>query len=484
MNAIHIIMDTLKYSCLGTYGSDWVKTPNIDKFADKCVKFTKAYCASFPCMPARRDFMTGNYEFPFRGWGPLEEDDITLPTLLSSAGKTTCLVTDHYHLFRPGSGNYHFDYDCWHYIRGLEGDKLYTDPEESLDIDYRCAPERINGTVRKYYCKHRHFDMKKEEDWPAARTFMKSAEWVKRNMGHEKGFHLQIDCFPPHEPFDPPPGYSEMYDPEYDGDRLITPAYRPASENYTEREIKNIRALYAGNITYVDKWFGIFMDELERMGALDNTMIVLSSDHGTYTGDHGWTGKLGTYMYDCVSHVPMLVYIPGAKPRVESSLVQNVDIVPTILDALDINTNNRFHGKSLMPLIREETEKVRDFTHSGFFGKSHIVNDGRYAFHLHHDNSKDLYWYGLHNSYFVGAGPLGPVEDGGRRKVDVANGWNYCCEPAIFDLENDPEQTTNLFSSRPDLVKIFVDEIRRFLAEIDAPEEYAERILNEHNHCG
>ena len=78
MNTIHIIVDTLKRSYLGCYGSEWVKTPNLDRFASQAVVFANAFCASFPCMPARRDFVTGNYEFPFRGWGSLEVHEVCL----------------------------------------------------------------------------------------------------------------------------------------------------------------------------------------------------------------------------------------------------------------------------------------------------------------------------------------------------------------------------------------------------------------------
>jgi len=476
LNTVHVIMDTLKRSYLGCYGSDWVKTPNLDRFARMSVRFTRAYCASFPCMPARADFATGNYQFPFKGWSALEEDAVRVSRTLGDAGVTTGLVTDHYHLFRWGSGNYHFDYDSWQFIRGMEGDRLYTDPVENLDIDYRCDPERIGKNHRDYYYKFKHFEMKTEEDGPAARTFKTAADWVERNRGHRGGFHLQIDSFPPHEPFDPPPGYSEMYDPDYEGDRLTTPAYEPWRKNYTPRELKNIQALYAGTITYVDRWFGHFLDTLERLGLMENTMVVVTSDHGTYTGDHGWTGKLGTYLYDCVCHVPMMIYHPDIAPRSEDAVVQNVDVVPTLLEASGAGGDYRCHGRSLLPLLRGETAKVREAAHSGYYGFTHIVNDGRWALHLFHDHSKPLYWHGLQNSYFCSAGPLGAVEEGHRRRVDTSQN-DYWCPPALFDIREDPGQRRNLYSERPEIVDRLKKEIVRFCAEINAPPEHVERLF-------
>ncbi|HBE02580.1 MAG: hypothetical protein A2096_08455 [Spirochaetes bacterium GWF1_41_5] len=479
MNVIHIIMDTLKRSYLEPYGSKWCKTPNLQRFAEKSVVFERAYCASFPCMPARRDFMTGNFEFPFRGWGPLEESDRTITQILKDSKTVTGLVTDHYHLFREGSGNYHFDFTAWDFIRGIEGDRVYSDPEDELDIVFQCVPERIAENHRKYYLKYKHIKMQNPEDWFSPRTFKSASEWVERNKGH-KSFYLMIDSFPPHEPFDPPPGYAEMYDKDYKGDRLITPVYKPWPGHYSENEIQNIKALYAGNITHVDKWFGSFIDRLEKQGLLENTMIIVTTDHGTYTGDHGWTGKLGTYLYDCICHIPAIIYHPEIAPRKETAIVQNTDIVPTILEALGVRHDIKMHGSSIMPVLRKEKEKIHDYAHSGFFGRQHIINDGKYALHLGHDMSKPLYWYGYANSYFVGVGSLCPVENG-RRKVNTAEKIQkqkrYPDEPALFDLEADPDQHINLIDSALDVKKRFIKELERWCIEINAPQEYIERLI-------
>ncbi|MBD3418761.1 MAG: sulfatase-like hydrolase/transferase [Chitinivibrionales bacterium] len=478
MNTIHIIMDTLRRDHLGCYGNNWIKTPNLDAFASRSVVFDRCYTGSFPCMPARRDFVTGNFEFPFRGWGPLEESDTPLAEQLGAHGVTTGLVTDHYHLFREGAGNYHWQYDCWHFIRGMEGDKVYTDPAHELDIIYNCDPRRIAGSTREYYYRFKHFNMKREEDWPAARTFMQAFDWIFRNRGHQNDIHLQIDCFPPHEPFDPPPGYAELYDPEYQGDRLTVPSYRKWAEEYSERELRNIRALYAGNVSYVDKWFGYFIDSIERLGMLDTTMIIVSTDHGTYLGDHGWTGKLFTYMYDCVAHIPMMVYHPHIPHRRESALVQNVDVAPTILAASNITDGPAMHGANLLPMLDQTESLARNAAHSGMFGITHVVNDGRHALHLHHNQSRDLYWQGKEPSYFAFKWDLGAVEAGPRRKV-LRSEQAYYHPPALFDLHDDPQQEVNLYGSEPDRVEAMQNELCRFCSEIQAPPEYLSRLLSE-----
>lgn len=478
MNTVHVIMDTLKRSHLGCYGSERVKTPNLDRLAARSVVFERAYCSSFPCMPARRDFATGRVEFPFRGWGPLEEGDVHYVRTLSRSGIVTGLVTDHYHLFREGSGNYHWGYDCWRFERGMEADPVYSDPADGLGIDYRSDPERLSRKHRDYYYKFKHFEMKREEDWPAARTFSTAADWVRRNRSHPKGFHLTIDCFPPHEPFDPPPGYAEMYDPDYAGDRLTTPAYAPWREHYTERELRNIQALYAGTVTYVDAWFGRFMDELERLSLMGDTAVLVTTDHGTYTGEHGWTGKLGTYMYDCVAHVPMMLYLPGIPPRREGAIVQNVDVAPTMIDASGVGPSSLppMHGSSLVPLARGDVGRVRDFAHSGFYGRTHVVNDGRYALHLWHRREAPLWWHGCQPSRFLEHGPLGPVGPDGRRRV-TTKGDGRQWPTALFDLESDPGQERNVAAEAPEVVTRMTDEVRRFALEAGAAPDYLARLL-------
>src|SRR5947209_19143970 len=107
MKVILVLIDTLRHDFMGFNHNAWVKTPNMDRLAGKSCVFDNAYLGSYPCMPARRDLWTGRFEFPFRGWGPLEYNDQDLPKVLTiEHGVPSMLVTDHYHLWEAGSGNY------------------------------------------------------------------------------------------------------------------------------------------------------------------------------------------------------------------------------------------------------------------------------------------------------------------------------------------------------------------------------------------
>ena len=101
-----------------------------------------------------------------------------------------------------------------------------------------------------------------------------------------------LEVFDPHEPFDPPFPYDEMYNPDYKGQRFIWPTYGK-SDLYSEEELKEIRALYAGEVTMVDRWLGHLLDNVEHLGLMDDTMIIVVTDHGHLFGEHGMIANPG-----------------------------------------------------------------------------------------------------------------------------------------------------------------------------------------------
>ena len=176
MNCIVILCDTLRRDHCGAYhrgrplnecGSeqqpDWVvPTPNMQRLGEMGTVFDNAWCGSTPCMPARRDMYTGRFEFLERGWGPLEEEDLDLPRqvsgppnrsieLMNREGyKISSLVTDHFHLWEQGSGNYHMGYSSFEFVRGAESDAWYSDP-----VEFFCPPpDRLHKTERHWRNVH------------------------------------------------------------------------------------------------------------------------------------------------------------------------------------------------------------------------------------------------------------------------------------------------------------------------------------------
>ncbi|HEY8744292.1 MAG TPA: sulfatase, partial [Chloroflexota bacterium] len=371
MNVVVVLIDTLRKDYLSPYGGATVATPTFQRLADMGTTFDQAYVTSYPCMPARRDLWTGRYEFPWRGWGPLEAGDHSLPEVLSHAGIHTGLVTDHYHLFEHGSGNYQFGFDSWEFIRGQEkdpwalaaGDVTWPGPEFS----------KIHRGWRQYWANTARWrdglNWRSEEHTFAAQTFRSAANWLDANRNAEP-FFLLIDCFDPHEPFDPPEPYRQRYENQPGQDRMLWPIYG-AADRYTEAELRDVRGLYAGEVALVDTWLGYFLDRLEHLGRLDDTMLIVTTDHGHLFGEHGMIGKPSTThgdsnLYQEIAAVPFFVYYPGAVGgQRRTELVQLVDVYPTVLATLGGAGENeteswqakfgvqpeRLHGYDLTPLV-------------------------------------------------------------------------------------------------------------------------------------
>ena len=344
MNVITLVCDTLRWDHLGCYGNSWIHTPNFDKLASMSTVFDRAYLHNFPTVPARCDMWTGRYTAAYFDWGPLPREETILSQTLSDAGVTTMLIGDTGNLFRD---DYFFSrgFNAFHWIRGQVADRYQTAP---IDIDVSdVADVSFDMTADLVGYLRSANDRRYEEEFLPAETFRDAIRWLEMNRKWDP-FYLHLDIFDPHEPWDPPQWYVDRYDPGYEGREIIFPLYA-AADYLTPAELNHCRALYAGEVSLVDTWLGRFMVTLENMGLLDNTAIILASDHGFYLGEHNWMGKTSIQkglhrfvpLYEEVAHVPQIVYLPGAKPGRSNALVQPVDIAPTVLDIMGMPTPGR-----------------------------------------------------------------------------------------------------------------------------------------------
>jgi len=363
MNIILIVSDTFRRDYLGCYGNDWIRTPNIDRLAEESIIFDRAYAASFPTVPHRRDLVTGRYTFTYSDWSPLPLDENVMTDSLKKAGYVTMLIADTPHIFKDG---YHFDrgYDGWIWIRGQENDRYSTAP---IDYKFPCNPKKLRSPYdgMKQYLRNIS-ERRYESDYFAARTMTEAARWLEQNRKHER-FFLHIDTFDPHEPWDPPRWYVDLYDPGYEGEEVTYPAYGPC--NYiTPEELKHVRALYAGEITMVDSWVGYLLRRVDELGLRENTAIIFTTDHGFYLGEHNLIGKSiiteSTMslvpLYSEVAHIPLIIRMPGAGPSRNEVLVQPPDLMPTILELAEAEAPETIQGTSLLPLVWKENIAWRD----------------------------------------------------------------------------------------------------------------------------
>jgi len=474
VNVILIVCDTWRRDLIGCYGNDWIRTPNVDKLARMGTVFENCYCGSFPTLPCRREIITGKYEFPWRGWGGLEWDDVTLSGLVNQSGRISYFITDVYHHWGKDAGNYWCDFSGFELIRGQERDNWITDGD--IEIEYP-APEYEKGPRIKPHLRNIKLIRKNEEDWFSPRVFSTAIRWIQHNYMH-KDFFLMIDSFDPHEPWDPPRYYTNLYDdPNYDGHEYVSPSYRAIEGYLTLAEFKHVQAMYAGEITMVDRWIGRFLEQVEALGLMDNTMIIITTDHGTYNGDHGQVGKLQTHMYQGISHIPMIVWHPkfGHGKRLKH-LVQPIDIFPTVLEAVGLEIPDNIHGKSIIPLLRDgEKAKHRDTALFGRFCFEANLTDGEYVLYQCPDPSNPpLYSYSIIMSKWA-SDDWGEF-DGTRRLVGPKNAnTGGRMKTALFHLPSDPREEKDLSESDPEALKRMQRLLVRKFEEINAPPELITR---------
>jgi len=448
MNVIFIVSDTFRRDHLGCYDNKWISTPNLDKLAAESVIFDQAYTASFPTVPNRMDLMTGRFSFIHHEWQPLPKNEVVLSEVLGNAGYVSMLIADTPHTLEDG---YNFDrgFSGWKWIRGQEHERYMTSP---IEVKLPCAPHKLRNPegVKKYL---RNVSLRQSEsDYFVAQTMSETAKWLERNYRQEK-FFLYVDTFDPHEPWDPPQWYVDRYDPDYKGEEIIYPVYGPA--NYlTKRELKHMRALYAGEVTLVDRWIGMLLRKIEDLGLFNNTAVVFTTDHGFYLGEHNLTGKSiitpefqgNAPLYEEITHIPLLIRLPNAKKGFRSSaIVQPPDLTATIVDLANAENPGTFQGKSLLPILKGEKAVCRDFAvtspslvHGTAGAARPTITDGEYSL------------------IYIGSFLTDSRIEYTTKAVD---GISRTLKPLtkieneLYHLPSDPQQKRNIFLERRDIAK-------------------------------
>jgi len=507
MNVVFISIDSLNRHFLDVYGQPIemdVRTPNIDRFAERALTFDRHYAGSLPCMPARREFHAGIQEFLWRPWGPIEPFDQPLARAARQAGAMTQLVTDHYHFFQHGAHGYYEDFNGFDFIRGHESDAWKTMPRQpdpnflrQLVRTAEDAADIATYMSRVQYARNvAGFDRENERDFFPAKVFTSAEEWLRHNAAEHDKWLLVVDSFDVHEPFHVPEPYASMYTDEdpTDPDLVIWPVYGRTDEGrsrLTERQIAFARSQFAGKVTMVDTWLGKVLDELDRQHLWHDTMVIISTDHGHYLGDHGWMGKPDCPFYNTLAHTPLLIAHPD-NPRPggrTSALTSAVDLYATMLDALDAEIPDFVHSRSLMPVIKGEREGHRDWAIYGYWGSSVNVTDGEYTYFQPCDPDRPAEafstmmlqmdpwdWFQPPRSHpDATAGRFLPYTD--------SMVWRYSKRPVVrheqpmlFNVTDDPGQERDLAGSGDPNEERMRELLGTALAEMQAPQSQFERL--------
>lgn len=386
MKAILVLIDSLNREYLKAYNPDaWTVTPNLNAFAEENVQFWKHFTGSAPCMPARRDMMTGRLNFLERNWGPMEPFDNCFPRLLRERGIFTHIITDHAHYMEPGGEGYLQSYQSWDYVRGQEWDPWVSRVRPAP------VPEKYYGQYFDEYQQNR-VRFTTDDTFPTPVCFRHASEWLRDNKD-EDGYFLQVEVFSPHEPFNAPQEFLDLYEDDYEGLPFETSTYRKVTE--PPEAIAHLKKKYASGLTMVDKWFGRFMDTVRELGLYEDTLIIVTTDHGHLLGEHGYTGKNYMHQYNRIANIPLFVHYPGIKAGRAEEITQNIDLMPTILEYFNVPLPDRVQGTSLLPLLTGGTFRPRGFALYGTFGGPVTIFDGKYTYHRapKDETNTPLYYY-------------------------------------------------------------------------------------------
>jgi iduronate 2-sulfatase len=360
-NVLYLMADDLNNS-LGCYGDPRVKTPNIDRLAARGVRFERAYCQYPLCGPSRNSMLTGLYPNStgilanaqiFRQTIPAQH---SLPQSLRLGGYFAARIGKLYHYNVPMSigTNGHDDPGSWELELNPAGcDRL----EEESQI-FSLTPGEFGGTLSWYASP-------KEDRYHTDALEAADAEWVLERCARQKDrpFFLAVGFFRPHTPYVAPRSYFERYPeremPVVQGvkeDQADVPAPALASAKKEQEKMTDdlrrqaVQAYYA-SITFMDAQVGRVLDALDRLGLAENTVVVLTSDHGYHLGEHGLWQKQS--LFEESARVPLIIAAPGVARRggVAGSPVGLIDVYPTVAELCGIKAPANAQGQSLVPLL-------------------------------------------------------------------------------------------------------------------------------------
>lgn len=381
-NIVLLITDTFRYDNLGNRSARPVRTPELDRFcAERATAIEKFYIGSFPTIPQRTDLATGVLGWPHYGWQPL---DLSSPnhiaSLLRQAGYASQLLCDTPHLF---NARFQYAFDAAFQHRGQEGDLALLHLNDPIPAVMSPSKTRTRPAFRGHPLVDTHAWMNRqpryEDEMFAARTGTTAVRWLEEN--HAAGpFFLWVDFFDPHEPWDAPEYLVRRYDPEYVGPPMIHPNYGPSGV-YTPAELHNLWAHYAAESELVDRWIGRVLQKIEDLALWDDTIVVVTSDHGMSLGEHERTGKSNLHdadprywpIYPEVGHA-LLLFAGGGIPAGQSLdlLAQPIDLLPTLCELAGVNVRPPvpLQGRSFARALHAGESRHREVVVSGCYIQS------------------------------------------------------------------------------------------------------------------
>ena len=426
-NVLWITGEGVPQQMLSCYGGKLIETPNIDRIAKEGIRFENAFCTNGLCAPSRATLLTGTYDHIngmltnpdltlTKGRRPhFDPAQVTFPKILKQHGYQTGTVGKWHLPVNPAD----VGFDYFLYKNGAGGPY------------YASTGYLGNPGIGSHEVRPMQFD--------GYITDVMTDHAIKGMQEFKQPFLMMMQFFNAHRPFDPPHKYEHLYDniripepgtfwddyahrasPARDAKLRIRdmPDFNPPADlTLRQRQQWNYQkfmAHFMGTLRAQDDNVGRLLEFLEKNGLADNTIVVYTTDHGFFMGDHGWFDK--RFMYEQAIRVPWMIRCPGAAGRgtVRSDWVLNIDNAPTALDLCGVPVPDVMQGQSIAPIVRGENmpDKAREmYYHYYEFGPPHWVEP---HYGIRTDRYKLISYYDR-------------------------NEWE------LFDLEKDPDEMESLF---------------------------------------
>ena len=397
-NLLFFMSDNHNRDVAGCYGHPLVKTPNIDRIAAAGVRFDNAYCASPLCCPSRAAVATGRFPHQTGYWDNALAYDGKIASWmhrLRDAGYDVVSVGKLH--FRSGEDDNGFSEEIlpMHILDGKGSVQTFL---RAYDGERACT----TGKRWELYFKRSGVGSTHYQEYDQDIT-RNAIAWLERNAKKSgRPWALFVSYISPHPPFTVPKRLYDLYPldqmplpPRFSPDERAT---HPAAEHHRrimgthemtdENALRHVAASYFGLVTHVDEQIGQVMQGATALGALNNTRIVYTSDHGELFGAHGLLGK--AIMYEGAIAVPLLMAGPDIpKGQTAGQLTSHVDLFPTLLESCGVplaESDADLRGKSLWPALRGQQETRScfaefhaNFSKSGAF----MLRDGPMKFIYH-----------------------------------------------------------------------------------------------------
>lgn len=422
LNVLFIVSDDLTATALSCYGNEVCKTPNIDRLAETGTRFTRAYCQGTYCGPSRASFMSGYYPHATGVLGYVSPrkaigDRPMWAEHFKNNGYYTARVSKIFHMGVPGGieagSDGADDPRCWTERFNSQGPE-WKAPGDGETLEGNPDGEKPVVGGNTFVVVEADGDDLVHSD---GKTAAKACELIEKHK--DQSFWLGVGFVRPHVPFVAPGSY---YKPFLPYSKHVLPPKLPgdwddiptAGINYKtsknmkmdiRRQKKAVGGYYA-SVAYMDAQVGKVLDALTAAGLDDSTIVIFTSDHGYHLGEHDFWAKVS--LHEESAKVPLIIRVPGKQPAVSDSLVELIDLYPTIAGLCGLDMPQRLQGENLSRLFDDPTHEVRDAAFS-VNGKGFLLREDRWAY----------IQYG---------------EDGKRGAE-------------LFDMRNDPQQYTNLVDS-------------------------------------